>query len=144
MKSVVIPLAVFYAFVAVVLVRPPREPPDVTALVLFVAIPFAVAAAWTLREVFGFRATFDESGFRVSIPWSRVRSLRWQDLRSVEWRRTDKALSFYDGNQVVQVSVRLVGVEAFAEVCTARAPAEALSDREATAVLELMRMGRAF
>jgi hypothetical protein len=120
------------------LASPPRGR-GVRALVLLVLL-FASLLVPLVLEFFRVRYTFDERGIHVDSPWSRKRTLLWADIQSARWRPIAKWLDLRGGTKVVHLSPMLVGLDAFARECVARAPATALSDPDVAAVLELMQL----
>lgn len=120
----------------------PLQPDDRVAVAgliggfLAMGVPFVV-------EIFGVRHAFDDRGFTYRSPWSRRRSLRWEEVTELRWRPSMKWLELRDrrGGRF-RISLLLGGLEAMAGTALGRIPAGVLERwRTGAAVLELMRRG---
>jgi hypothetical protein len=128
---------------ALAVAAPPRKPGDVIAFAAIILL-FAGLSLPLVIEFYRVSISFDDVGIHVSSPWSRRRTLRWDEVRVIRWRNVTKWLDLRTERSVVHISPWLVGLEAFGVACETHLPVDVVSrDAEAACVLALMKQGRA-
>lgn len=142
--AVVLGVAPIVLVGALAFAHPPKGA-DIGAMLGIIGL-FVLIATPLLLEFYRVHFTFDDVGITVNSPWSRLRTLRWADVRVVRWRSGAKWLDLADGAGAVRVHLSpwLTGLDHFATLAARSLPTEGVTqDRDAEAVLALMQRGRA-
>jgi len=99
-----------------------------------------------LIELFRVQHTFDALQLEYRTPWSRHRTLRWAEVKALEWNQGVKWLVLEDAQGArYRISPLLGGLEDLGRTALERLPPAVLqASPTGAAVLELMRRGKVF
>jgi len=117
-------------------------------LVVIAAAVLAFMGMWSplVLEFFRVRHTFDALQLEYRTPWTRHRTLRWAEVKALEWSQAVKWLVLEDAQGArYRISPLLGGLEDLGRTALERLPPAVLqASPTGAAALELMRRGKVF